>query len=525
MKFSNSFLKKSIGTNNMGQYQDNIGFNIRNNNIKTNNIEPNNMGQYQDNIGFNIRNNNIRTNNIGTNNMGQYQDNIGFNIRTNNIEPNNMGQYYNNPHFSYTNFYFEQSHKERHLRERHLRELREKELRERELREKELREKELRERELRERELREREIKEKELRERELREREIKEKELRERELREKELRERELREKELRERELREKELRERQSTECISKIEIYTLKLLQEKKITIENVYQEKYNNVNASGLGDFIRGSYFLMEFCDKNNISFNINILNHPISKFLEIYQNKQSLIINNINRFEEINFQPHISKNNIITNTYDSYTNNKFINYLRKQHVFNKKIYTYVISYPSKKIDEKHKEYMKQILQPCKQLELIVDNMLLELELIKKQFIIIHIRYGDEFLIKKKNNIEKSHLEMIQKILDKIDLSKKYLLISDNIIIKNILLSKYPFIKTHFNKISHTGEGVYHGSKETHLETIKLQNTMIDFSMFSHASCVIAFSIYKHGTGFSRWSTETYSVPYICRFLP
>ena len=123
------------------------------------------------------------------------------------------------------------------------------------------------------------------------------------------------------------------------------------------------------------------------------------------------------------------------------------------------------------------------------------------------------------------LIKKKSNIEKNHLAMIQKILNKLDLNQKYLLISDNIIIKNILSLKYPFIKTHFNRITHTGEGEPHTGGELELETIKLQNTMIDFNMFSHASHVIAFSIYKHGTGFSRWITETYSVPYICRFLP
>jgi hypothetical protein len=407
--------------------------------------------------------------NVGINNRnkGQYYENT----KSNNVRTNN------NTFFSTTNFYLEQSDKER---ERELKE-----------REKELKEKE-------------RELKEKE------KERELKEKELRElRELKEKKLRE--LKEKQLRE--LKEKEIKERQPREYTSNIEIYNLKT-----ITIENVYQEKYNNINASGLGDFIRGSYFLIEFCDKNNISFNINILNHPISQFLEIYQNKQPFIINNINRFEEINFQPHISNNDIITNIYDSSTNNKFINYLNKQHVFNKKIYTYIISYPSEKIHETHKEYMKQILKPCKQLELIVDNLLLELELVKKQFIIIHIRYGDDFLIKKKSNIEKNHLAMIQKILNKLDLNQKYLLISDNIIIKNILSLKYPFIKTHFNRITHTGEGVQ-------VETIKLQNTMIDFNMFSHASRVIAFSIYKHGTGFSRWTTETYSVPYICHFLP
>jgi hypothetical protein len=294
--------------------------------------------------------------------------------------------------------------------------------------------------------------------------------------------------------------------------------LNLIKQKTITIENVYQEKYNNVNATGLGDFIRGSYFLMEFCDKTNIPFNINILNHPISQCLEIYQNKQPLFINNINKFEEMNSDTHISNDNIITNIYDSSINNKLINYLSKQEEINKIMYTYIISYPSEKINEKHKEYMKQILQPCKQLELIVDNTLLELKLVKKQFTIIHIRYGDDFLVKKKNLIKKKHLEIIQNILDKLDLSQKYLLISDNIIIKNILSLKYPFIKTHFNKITHTGEG-------TQYENIRIQNTMIDFNMFSHASSVIAFSVYQHGTGFSKWSAETYSVPYVCRFLP
>ena len=293
--------------------------------------------------------------------------------------------------------------------------------------------------------------------------------------------------------------------------------IKEIKQKTVTIENVYQEKYNNINGSGLGDFIRGSYFLMEFCDKNNIPFNINILNHSVSQFLEIYQNKQPLIINNINRFEEQNFKPHISNNNIITNMHDSSTNNKFINYLRRQNLINKKIYIYITSFPSEKIDEKHKEYMKQILKPCKQLELIVDNTLLELGLVKKQFTIIHIRYGDDFLIKKKYQIKKKHLEMRKNVLDKLDSSQKYLVISDNIIIKNILLLKYPFIKTHFNRISHTGEGLQQ-------ETIALQNTMIDFYMFSYASRVIAFSVYQHGTGFSKWSAETYSVPYVCRFL-
>ena len=294
--------------------------------------------------------------------------------------------------------------------------------------------------------------------------------------------------------------------------------LKLLQLTKPIIENVYQEKYNNnINASGLGDFIRGSYFLLEFCDNNNIPCNINILNHPVSQFLEIYKNKQPLVYNNINKFDLTNFNPHILDNGIITNICDPSITNDFIKYLSKQSVFNKKLYVYTTTYPSLEISQKHKEYMKQILSPNMQLKSLVDNTLLDLGLVKKQFTIIHIRYGDDFLIENKNEIQKSHFEIIKNMLDKLDLNKKYLLISDNKIVKKILKFNYPFLKIHLNEITHTGEGL-------HIETNKLQNTMIDFNLFSHATNVIAFSVYTHGTGFSRWITETYSVPYTCLFL-
>ena len=539
MQFSKSFLKKSIGTNNRGEYYDNIRTNnIETNNIETNNIETNNT-YFSDTNSHLEQSHKEKERELKEREQKEREQKIREQKEREIKEQKEREQKIKEQkereikekkekireirekiREQKEREIKEQKEREQKIREQKEREQKEREQKEREQKIRELKERELKERELKERELKERELKERELKERELKERELKEKELKEKELKERELKEREQKIREQKIRELKERELKEKEiaPNENTTNTEPNILKLLKQKTITIENVYQEKYNNINATGLGDFIRGSYFLMEFCDKNNILFNINILNHPISQFLEIYQNKQPLIINNINKFEEINFQPHISNNNIITNTYDYSTNNKFIYYLRKQHAINKKIYTYIISYPSEKIDEKHKEYMKQILQPCKQLELIVDNTLLELELVKKQFIIIHIRYGDDFLIKKKKQIKKNHLEIIQNILDKLDLNQKYLLISDNIIIKNILSLKYPFIKTHFNKISHTGEGLKH-------ETIRLQNTMIDFNMFSHASRVIAFSIYNHGTGFSKWTAETYSVPYICRYLP
>ncbi len=294
--------------------------------------------------------------------------------------------------------------------------------------------------------------------------------------------------------------------------------LNVLQLTNVIIENVYQEKYGfNINATGIGDFIRGSYFLMQFCEESNLLFNINILNHPISQFLEIYQNKQPSYYKNINKFDIVNFNPGILDDNILTNIHDYTINNDFMYFLKDQTVYNKKIYTYIISYPTILIAEEHKIYMRNLLKPTKYLSLLVDEQLTNLGLVEKEFSIIHVRYGDDYLIKNEADINVNHLNTIKQTIDYLGSTNKILLISDNMIIKKILTTKFSHIKTHFNKITHTGEGIQ-------IDTNKLKNTMIDFYLFSRAKNVYAFSVYKHGTGFSKWAAETYSVPYICRFL-
>ena len=294
--------------------------------------------------------------------------------------------------------------------------------------------------------------------------------------------------------------------------------LNILQLTNVTIENVYQEKYGpDINATGIGDFIRGSFFLMQFCEENKLLFNINMLNHPISRFLEIYQNKQPSHYKNINKFDIVNFNPGILDDNILINIHDHTINNDFMYFLKDQSVHNKKIYTYIISYPTIIIAEEHKTYMRHLLKPNKYLSLLVDEQLTKLKLSEKEFSIIHVRYGDNYLIKNEADINVNHLNTIGKTIDNLGSTNKILLISDNMIIKNVLTTKFPHIKTHYNKITHTGEGVK-------IDTNKLKNTMVDFYLFSRAKNVFAFSVYKHGTGFSKWATETYSVPYICRFL-
>jgi hypothetical protein len=65
----------------------------------------------------------------------------------------------------------------------------------------------------------------------------------------------------------------------------EFCIMKLYNVKKIV--NVYKPYYkNNVPAAGLGDYIRGSIFLYQYCKIANIDFDMNMNYHGINYILD-----------------------------------------------------------------------------------------------------------------------------------------------------------------------------------------------------------------------------------------------
>lgn len=84
------------------------------------------------------------------------------------------------------------------------------------------------------------------------------------------------------------------------------------------IVNVYQKEYNNnLKATGFGDFIRGTYFIIQFCERYKIKCDVQ-LNHPFRKYLKLYSNVSYLesVLEldfdsdlKVNFFEKNNFHP------------------------------------------------------------------------------------------------------------------------------------------------------------------------------------------------------------------------
>jgi hypothetical protein len=290
------------------------------------------------------------------------------------------------------------------------------------------------------------------------------------------------------------------------------------------IINVYQLLYDeNKMATGLGDFIRGSYFLIEFCKKYNFKYFIDISNHPIKIFLKKY-NKIKLsekiknIYKKINKFEQDNFNPIMSTSNNFINNYSNkeiYFN--FLEYLSNEEKYDKKIFIYTITFPNEGLINNYKKIMRDIFEPTDKMELLINIKLKMLNLKSYSYEIIHVRCGDEYLSNKKINNEIVNIEFILSDFDKLNPNKKYLLISDNNFIKSFIKRKYNFMNILYHDIVHTGEN-------TEIMFKKLENTMLDFYLISKSKNVMSYSVYQHGSGFSKWCAFTYDIPYYCKYF-
>jgi len=292
------------------------------------------------------------------------------------------------------------------------------------------------------------------------------------------------------------------------------------------INNVYQPKYKfGMASTGLGDFIRGSYFVLEFCFQFKFKPKI-IFNNTISKFLKIKTNglhKINHLLNQILSFPNGNFKEFVVTNDgtILEPTKDfQRIMADFVEYLNFIPVYNHNVFGYCISYPRGLISEAAKKYMRSILEPTDEIKLIVHNILNNFQFKYREYNVIHIRSGDVYLNKKSTIFKKEYInKLLSQIESIINREKNYIIISDNNEIKNFVLEKFSDvnIKTLFTEITHFGEGVV-------LEEESVKNTMIDFYLLSLSAAIYSYSSYKHGSGFSYWCAQTYNIPYVCKYI-
>jgi hypothetical protein len=328
-------------------------------------------------------------------------------------------------------------------------------------------------------------------------------------------------------------KNAKERVITSEIRGFAPYNIERVRAKGIQIiNNVYQSKYNygRANCTGLGDFIRGSYFLLEFCDEYNFEAKI-VFNSCIAKFFKIKTRNLNLISNvlsGIDIFRNNNFGEYNIQNGFIIDP----VRNKNIMAEFIDYVVDSPLATYgnvficCNAFPRNDANEKNKEYMRVLLEPVDEIKILVKNTLEEINLVRKGYIVIHIRSGDIYLKNENTHFQDKYIyKLVNNI--RMDVGKyimsckgKYtdiLLIADNNIIKKKLVDYFPKFKIFMKPITHFGEGVV-------LEEEKVKNTLLDFYLLSFANYIMSYSCYEHGSGFSYWSAKTYNIPYFCKYI-
>lgn len=298
-----------------------------------------------------------------------------------------------------------------------------------------------------------------------------------------------------------------------------IINYKQIQNKKIHFTYQYAYK-NKKSVTGFGDFIRGLYFMLQFSEKYNIDILFNINKHYIKNYLEYFINNTDIddtIEQNI-PFIEINNATYNKDNNIINYTYID-IDKQLCTFISELSFFNTNdVYLYSINHPNEKlISEIHKQQVQDILKPTTYISTLVDKAINNLNLIKHHFITIHIRTNDDCFSNKLSIYNKQLNYIVQNIKLIYENNKSNILIlsSDNRI-KKAIIQFIPYVKCIFNEICHTCDNK--------VDNTQIENTLKEFYLMSYSSHIYSFSVYEHGSGFSKWCATTYNIPYICYFL-
>jgi len=176
------------------------------------------------------------------------------------------------------------------------------------------------------------------------------------------------------------------------------------------IVNVYQSenKYGD-KPPGFGDFVKACFFLLQICKFLNLDFDVNFKNHPISNYIDT-TNQEDYGVN----YPEVEYPTWANAHSLPNGIED---------FIKNLNNVDKEIYYITTNgWPILEIKKQGIDIIKSKIIPNKILENHINNYMKNLDLTKKEFITIHIRFDDALFFE--NNIDKNYLSnAIKKIIN------------------------------------------------------------------------------------------------------
>lgn len=234
-------------------------------------------------------------------------------------------------------------------------------------------------------------------------------------------------------------------------------------------------------GGGLGDYIRGSLACYQFAKTYNISFAMDLANHPISNYI---------IGHKITRYPKVISMFSWPKEQI---------ENLIANHCYSE---NNPLVVYSNAVPRYPISNECKEYVRSQLTPIKQLEgeLPVGN-----------YHALHIRSGDNIGFSTDDSKVEELLNSIGKNIEEIlkkTGAEKIITVSDSLCLKKLLKKRYNI--------------EYMNTVPTHSEllTCNTYDLLIDFFTLQNSKHIYQFTNAQHywGSGFSDSASWLRSVP-------
>ena len=286
------------------------------------------------------------------------------------------------------------------------------------------------------------------------------------------------------------------------------------------VHQVYKLKYLNGEATGLGDFIRGCYHLMQFCERRSLACDFHIYDSCLKHYLPFFREKPALspsVANQLQKHTHINASFAPNEAGVIEHHVSTQGDHEFVAYLNRCHLHPRgHVFAHSILFPQKHVSKEAKERMKTMLTPAPELVATVDRLLAQWGMAAHQsFHVFHVRIGDSYLANQSNAVQEQLARNLVAKMATWSPRMPCVLLSDSVSVRRLLCATFPQLLTLEGGTSH----ILANDEES------VRQTVLEFHLMSRASSIVSFSVYPHGSGFSKWCAFTYGIPYVCYYLP
>lgn len=280
--------------------------------------------------------------------------------------------------------------------------------------------------------------------------------------------------------------------------------------------NVYQTQFIDFKASGFGDFLRGSFMMLQLLrtlEKYtgvHVDFDMDLRNHPMSKFLICNADLErpadysklgnfhidSLLVNQDDN--DIAYQ-HIVRE--VVRYFNKIQTQNFFAFCCKDIVFTE-------------ILDSEKQFIRSRIQPTPEMETYITESLTRLG-VTGPYTTIHIRLDDAVCFPHAVGSSQATLntqlmnDLVSAVRSKIDESKTYVLVSSSTAVKDALTG---------GNILSLPTAICHIGQNQEPTDEQLRDTLLDFYLMSRSSEILAFTTYER-TGFSLECSNIYGIPY------